>query len=62
MQLSLGVPHDSQPIGVQQSIRFGEEFELDLRPRRLRRGNHVLRLERIPLEILILLLAPGRDR
>ena len=51
-----------QPIGLQQSIRFGEEFELDLRPRRLRRGNHVLRLERIPLEILILLLAPGRDR
>ena len=46
----------SQPIGLQQSIRFGEDFELDLRPRRLRRGNHVLKLERIPLEILILLL------
>jgi TolB-like protein/DNA-binding winged helix-turn-helix (wHTH) protein/Tfp pilus assembly protein PilF len=44
------------PIGLQQSIRFGEDFELDLRPRRLRRGSHVLRLERIPLEILILLL------
>jgi DNA-binding winged helix-turn-helix (wHTH) protein len=43
-----------QPIGLQQSIRFGEEFELDLCPTRLRRGNHVLRLERIPLEILIL--------
>src|SRR5579864_9143631 len=46
----------SQPIGLQNSIRFGEEFELDLRPRRLRRGSHVLKLERIPLEILILLL------
>jgi TolB-like protein/DNA-binding winged helix-turn-helix (wHTH) protein/Tfp pilus assembly protein PilF len=46
----------SQPIGLQHSIRFGEEFELDLRPRRLRRGSHVLKLERIPLEILILLL------
>ena len=46
----------SQPIGLQQSIRFGEDFELDLRPRRLRRGSHVLKLERIPLEILILLL------
>jgi TolB-like protein/DNA-binding winged helix-turn-helix (wHTH) protein/Flp pilus assembly protein TadD len=45
-----------QPIGLQQSIRFGEDFELDLRPRRLRRGSRVLKLERIPLEILILLL------
>ena len=45
-----------QPIGLQQSIRFGEEFELDLSPRRLRRGNHVSRLERIPLDILIMLL------
>jgi TolB-like protein/DNA-binding winged helix-turn-helix (wHTH) protein/Tfp pilus assembly protein PilF len=46
----------SQPSGVQQSIRFGEDFALDLRPRRLRRGSHVLKLERIPLEILVLLL------
>ncbi len=46
----------SQPFGLQQPIRFGEDFELDLRPRRLRRGNHVLKLERIPLEILLLLL------
>jgi len=46
----------SQPIGLQPSIRFGEDFALDLRPRRLRRGSHVLKLERIPLEILILLL------
>jgi TolB-like protein/DNA-binding winged helix-turn-helix (wHTH) protein/Tfp pilus assembly protein PilF len=45
----------SQPIG-QQSIRFGEDFALDLRPRRLRRGSHVLKLERIPFEILVLLL------
>ena len=56
----------SQPIGLQQSIRFGEDFELDLRPRRLRRGSRVLKLERIPLEILILLLEQrgeivGRD-
>jgi TolB-like protein/DNA-binding winged helix-turn-helix (wHTH) protein/Tfp pilus assembly protein PilF len=46
----------SQPNGLEQSTRFGEDFELDLRPRRLRRGNHVLKLERIPLEILILLM------
>lgn len=46
----------SEPSGVQQSIRFGEDFALDLRPRRLRRGSHVFKLERIPLEILVLLL------
>jgi DNA-binding winged helix-turn-helix (wHTH) protein len=46
----------SQPVGVQQPIRFGEDFELEFRPRRLRRGRHMLKLERIPLELLILLL------
>jgi len=46
----------SQPIGLQQSIRFGEDFELELRPRRLRHFSQVLKLERIPLEILILLV------
>ena len=46
----------SGPTGVEQPIRFGEGYELDLRPRRLRRGSHVLKLERIPFEILLLLL------
>ena len=46
----------SNPVGVRQSIRFGEGYELDLRLRRLRRGSYVLKLERIPLEILVLLL------
>jgi TolB-like protein/DNA-binding winged helix-turn-helix (wHTH) protein/Flp pilus assembly protein TadD len=46
----------SEPVGVEQPIRFGEGYELDLRPRRLRRGTHVLKLERIPFEILLLLL------
>ena len=50
-----------QPVVLQQSIRFGEDFELDLVPRRLRRGTHVLKLERIPLEILILLLEHPRE-
>ncbi len=45
-----------QPVGLQQSIRFGEDYEIDFSPRRLRRGTRVLKLERIPLEILILLL------
>lgn len=49
-----------QPIGLPESIAFGEGFELDLRPRRLRRGSRMLKLERIPLEILLLLLEhPG---
>lgn len=51
----------SQPIGQQSSIRFGEDFELDLSPRRLRRGSHVVKLERIPLEILVLLLERRGD-
>src|SRR6266566_3966544 len=46
----------SDPVQPQQPIRFGEGYELDLRPRRLRRGSQVLKLERIPLEILLLLL------
>ncbi len=46
----------SEPAGVEQPIRFGEGYELDLRPRRLRRGSDVLKLERIPFEILLLLL------
>src|SRR5215469_15464631 len=46
----------SQPSELQPSIRFGEDFELDLRPRRLRCGSRVLKLERIPLEILVLFL------
>jgi DNA-binding winged helix-turn-helix (wHTH) protein len=45
-----------QPIKVRQPIRFGEDFEVDLAARRLRRGSHPLKLERIPLEILVLLL------
>jgi TolB-like protein/DNA-binding winged helix-turn-helix (wHTH) protein/Tfp pilus assembly protein PilF len=51
----------SPPIGLSQSISFGEDFALDLRPRRLRRRTHVVKLERIPLEILLLLLEhPGK--
>ena len=46
----------SEPAAVEQPIRFGEGYEVDLRPPRLRRGSHVLKLERIPFEILLLLL------
>src|ERR1700745_4062557 len=46
----------SELAGVEQPIRFGDGYEVDLRPRRLRRGSQVLKLERIPFEILLLLL------
>lgn len=46
----------SQPVEAEEPIRIGGDFELDVRVRRLRRGNRVVKLERIPLEILVLLL------
>ncbi len=46
----------SKSAEVERPIRFGEGYELDLRPRRLRRGKHVVKLERIPLEMLALLV------
>src|SRR5580704_5573681 len=52
----MGCAMASEPAGVEQPIRFGEGYEVDLRPRRLRRGSHVLKLERIPFEILVLLV------
>ena len=52
----MGCAMASELAGVEQPIRFGDGYEVDLRPRRLRRGSHVLKLERIPFEILLLLL------
>jgi eukaryotic-like serine/threonine-protein kinase len=37
-------------------VRFGDEFELDLRVYELRRGGQPLKLERIPMELLLLLI------
>src|SRR5579864_5140742 len=44
------------PVREHQSILLGDGYELDLRPRRLRHGSHALKLERIPLEMLVLLV------
>ena len=38
------------------SIRFGDNFELDRRSRKLYRAGRLLRLERIPMEVLQLLM------
>src|SRR5258707_12423839 len=46
----------SDPVKVPDQIRFGEDFELDLRAYELRRAGRVLKLERIPMEMLLLLL------
>jgi eukaryotic-like serine/threonine-protein kinase len=37
-------------------IRFGDEFELDSRAYELRRSGQILKLERIPMELLLLLI------
>lgn len=46
----------ARPLEGKQSIPLADGYELDLRPRRLRRGSRVLKLERIPLDILLLLI------
>ena len=37
-------------------LRFGDDFELDVRSYELRRASQALKLERIPMEVLILLI------
>lgn len=44
------------PFAVSVPIRFGDDFEFDPRSQRLSRGGRVLKLERIPTEILVLLI------
>ena len=46
----------SEPLRTQQTIRFEGDFELDSGAYELRRADRVLRLERIPMEILLLLI------
>jgi TolB-like protein/DNA-binding winged helix-turn-helix (wHTH) protein/Tfp pilus assembly protein PilF len=50
------VPMAPQPVKVQEPIRFGDDFEFDIAARRLSRGSRMLKVERIPLEILALLI------
>jgi TolB-like protein/DNA-binding winged helix-turn-helix (wHTH) protein len=44
------------PVKIQDPIRFGDGVELDAQSYKLRRAGRVLKLERIPLEILLLLI------
>jgi serine/threonine protein kinase len=47
------------PVRNQDKVRFGEDFELDVRAFELRRAGRVLKLERIPTQLLILLIEEG---
>jgi serine/threonine protein kinase/tetratricopeptide (TPR) repeat protein len=50
----------SNPIRTADLIRFADDFELDLRAYELRRSGRPLKLERIPMELLRLLIErPG---
>ena len=46
----------SNPVKLSSSIQFGEDFDLDPRSYELRRAGRVLKLERIPAELLALLI------
>jgi TolB-like protein/DNA-binding winged helix-turn-helix (wHTH) protein/Tfp pilus assembly protein PilF len=45
-----------EPARVQDSLRFGDDFELDFGACQLRRSGRVLKLERIPMEVLLFLV------
>jgi Tol biopolymer transport system component/DNA-binding winged helix-turn-helix (wHTH) protein len=46
----------SNPFKTADPIRFADDFELDLRAYELRRSGRPLKLERIPMELLMLLI------
>jgi TolB-like protein/DNA-binding winged helix-turn-helix (wHTH) protein/Flp pilus assembly protein TadD len=46
----------SQSTRLQETIRFGDDFQLDLRSFELRRAGRALKLEPIPMEVLLLLI------
>lgn len=46
----------SEPVPIREIVRFGDDFELEPRLCELRRGGRVLKLERIPMELLLLLV------
>jgi TolB-like protein/DNA-binding winged helix-turn-helix (wHTH) protein/Tfp pilus assembly protein PilF len=46
----------SEPVRIPGPIRFGDDFELDVCTYELRRSGRRLRLERIPTELLLLLV------
>lgn len=51
-----GIPVGSEAARISDLIQLGREFELDLRSYELRRSGRALKLERIPMELLLLLV------
>jgi len=45
-----------EPVAFPNPVRFGDDFDLDPRCYELRRAGRVLKLERIPMELLLLLV------
>jgi TolB-like protein/DNA-binding winged helix-turn-helix (wHTH) protein len=46
----------SEPVGISEPIRFGDDLELDAYSYQLRRSGCLLKLERIPMDLLLLLV------
>lgn len=46
----------SDPVGISEPIRFGDDLELDAHSYQLRRSGRLLKLERIPMDLLLLLV------
>lgn len=46
----------SEPAGISEPIRFGDDLELDAHSYQLRRSGRLLKLERIPMDLLLLLV------
>ena len=58
---SWGLVMAADPVKIADQIRFGEDFELDLHTYELRRAGRALKLERIPMELLLLLVERRGD-
>ena len=50
-----------EPGQLVEQFRLGEDFELDLRAYELRRSGHAIKLERIPMDLLVLLVERRGD-
>jgi DNA-binding winged helix-turn-helix (wHTH) protein len=46
----------SSPAGTQETIRFGKDFVVDPRAFELRHVGRVLKLERLPMQVLLILI------
>jgi len=55
------VPRGNKASQTQEVINFGAELEFELSAFELRRAGRVLKLERIPLEVLLLLIEQRRE-